>query len=49
MEVRKAVKTVVIHWLIIGFIGLVIGILYPITGRAAKDSGFRPMRKFAEK
>ena len=34
MEVRKAGQTVGKYWLSIGFIGLVIGYIYPITGRS---------------
>jgi hypothetical protein len=40
MEVRKAGQTVGKYWLSIGFIGLVIGYIYPITGGAAKDTIF---------
>ena len=38
MELRKAGQTVGKIWLSIGLSGLVIGYIYPITGRAAKDS-----------
>ena len=39
MELRKAGQTVGKIWLSIGLCSLVIGYIYPITVRAAKDNG----------